>query len=94
MEDLQTLRQQIDRLDNELIVLLARRFEVTEKVGHLKAAQNMPIVDPAREVAQAEKIAELARQKGVDPQLAQDIQRCIIDAVVARHRQIAKETKQ
>ena len=91
MDELQTLRNQIDELDQSLLDILVKRFAVTEQVGRFKAAHHLPLVDSGREAAQAERIAGLARQKGLDPALVQNIQRLIIDAVVERHRQIAQE---
>ncbi len=91
MEELQKLREKIDKLDSQLLEVLAQRFQVTEQIGKIKVANKFPLVDPTREAAQAARIATLARTKGVDPKLAQAIQRLIIDNVVVRHQAIAKE---
>ena len=49
MEDLQTLRAQIDVIDRQLADLFRQRMDVTKKVGEYKAANGLPILDRARE---------------------------------------------
>lgn len=49
MEDLQTLRGQIDLIDRQLAELFRQRMDVTYKVGQYKAAHNLPILDRERE---------------------------------------------
>ncbi len=47
-ENLVHLRRQIDRLDNELIEILARRMNISREIGTYKRDHNMPVVQPAR----------------------------------------------
>ena len=49
MEDLQSLRAQIDVIDRQLADLFRQRMDVTRKVGEYKAANGLPILDRARE---------------------------------------------
>lgn len=84
--ELNTLRAEIDTLDEALIQLLGQRFIATQKVGHIKASQQLDAVDPAREARQAERYAALAAQHGVSVDLVQRIFRAVIDDVVVNHR--------
>jgi monofunctional chorismate mutase len=86
--DLQHLRAEIDDLDQELIRILGLRFIATEKVGHIKAAQSLAAVDPAREAAQAQRYCELAAHYGLSEQLVQKVFRAVIDEVVINHQAI------
>ena len=43
-DELRQLRASIDNLDAVLIHIMAERFKLTEKVGHLKAAADLPPV--------------------------------------------------
>ncbi|HEX8496992.1 MAG TPA: chorismate mutase, partial [Actinomycetales bacterium] len=43
--ELHRLRHSIDNLDAALIHLLAERFKLTEQVGELKAAHDLPAAD-------------------------------------------------
>ncbi len=49
MEDLQTLRAQIDGIDRQLAELFRQRMNVTRQVGEYKAAHGLPVLDRARE---------------------------------------------
>lgn len=84
--ELVALREQIDAVDERIIALLGERFRHTERVGQLKSALQMPATDAAREAAQAQRIATLAAQHGVEPALAQQLFRAVIDQVVAQHK--------
>lgn len=82
---LQKLRARIDTADQQWLAALASRFAATREVGEFKRDNNIPPVDPAREAVQMQYIAELAQQAGVNPELAQNILRLIIDEVVKNH---------
>ncbi|MCD6526245.1 MAG: chorismate mutase [Desulfuromonas sp.] len=43
------IRQEIDRLDNELLQIFNRRAEMALKIGHLKKELDIPVYDPERE---------------------------------------------
>lgn len=47
-ENLNLLRQQIDRIDNELLEILARRMEVCRQIGHYKKEHAMTVVQADR----------------------------------------------
>jgi len=89
-EELKLLRRSIDNLDSALICLLAERFQITEKVGHLKAVHSLPAVDPKREAAQFVRIRGLATKCGLDPNVAEQVLKFILKDVVRRHRAIAE----
>jgi chorismate mutase len=77
--DLEETRQRIDDVDRRLIALLAERAALVGEVVHYKRAHHMPVVDRAREERMLERIAGLARDQGVDPRVAQQVLRTIID---------------
>lgn len=47
-ENLEDLRRKIDRLDDELLELLAKRMEVSREIGRYKKEHNLPVVQTAR----------------------------------------------
>ena len=47
-ESLGLLRQQIDRLDDELLEILAKRMRVSRDIGRYKKEHAMPVVQPGR----------------------------------------------
>ena len=53
-QQLSELRHGIDELDTQLIDILAKRAELTSKVGEVKAKTGMPIYVPEREAQMLE----------------------------------------
>lgn len=47
-ENLSVLRQEIDRLDNDLVEVLAKRMEVSRSIGQYKKEHRMPILQASR----------------------------------------------
>ena len=81
-------RKSIDNLDNALVALLAERFRLTERVGYIKAAEELPPEDPERERAQELHYSELASTYGLDRATLINVMRTIISEVKKRHVQI------
>ena len=52
------LRKEIDRIDGEIFDLLKRRFEISKKIGRVKAGNGLDIEDIEREKAMIEKRIE------------------------------------
>lgn len=77
--DLDEIRQRIDALDRRLVSLLAERARLVGEVVHYKRANHMPVVDRAREDRMLARIAGLAKDEGLDPRVAQQVLRTIID---------------
>lgn len=89
--ELLRLRESIDNLDSALVHLLAERFKVTQRVGHLKAAHDLPPADPAREQRQIERLRALAADAKLDPEFAEKFLTFIVREVVRHHELIAAE---
>ena len=58
--DIRELREQMDGIDRELVALYCRRMETAREIGHYKQANNLPVLDQAREQQLLDKVAELA----------------------------------
>ena len=58
-EKLEEYRESIDRLDSILIYALGERFEKTNKIGKIKAKNNLPTSDPTRELRQLKRILKI-----------------------------------
>ena len=88
-EILREHRARIDELDEQLICLLAERFEITKTVGELKAETGLPAADPQREKEQIARLHEIARNEGMDPVFGEKVFRLIVDEVIRHHLQTA-----
>ncbi len=72
-DHLEALRREIVAVDGDLVALLARRLALVEEVGRVKRRLGLPTLDPPREAEVVRRAAELAREHGVDPELARDV---------------------
>jgi chorismate mutase len=77
--DLGSIRTQIDDVDRRLVALLAERSRLVDRVVHYKRDHHMGVVDRAREDVMLARIGELAKEEGLDPRVAQQVLRTIID---------------
>lgn len=87
MEDINLLRAELDVINQELVDVLKRRFEVTDKIGKYKAEQGLPLVDEVREKVMFEEIRALSIEKGFDEEYAKKIFRIIVDCVYEQHKE-------
>jgi chorismate mutase len=85
-QELLQLRERIDRIDEEILAALVRRFEVTSRVGELKAQRGLDSVDPVREQEKLQHLRALAEQKGLNSRLVHDLFQMVFDEVVKNHR--------
>jgi chorismate mutase len=65
-EELGTLRERIEKIDRELIDLIAERVRLARRVGVAKRAAGLPTLDPPREAAVVRRAGALAREAGLD----------------------------
>ncbi|WP_151524678.1 bifunctional chorismate mutase/prephenate dehydrogenase [Serinicoccus kebangsaanensis] len=80
-EALAPLRDQIDDVDSQVMELLARRLELVSQVGEVKGRLGLPIYDPARERAMIATKRERAAERGLPPDLVEDVlRRCMREA--------------
>lgn len=63
---LASIRGEIEQLDRQIVGLIADRVSLARRVGPLKQALGMPILDPPREAAIVRRAGELAREAGLD----------------------------
>ena len=61
--DIQELRGQIDRIDDQLVDLFAQRMDVAAQIADYKKLNNLPIYVPSRE---REKLLDVAKKAGPD----------------------------
>jgi len=77
--DLAASRRRIDALDDQLVTVLAERARVVGDVVRYKRARHMRVVDRGREDEMLVAIGELAAGRGLDPRIARQVLRAVID---------------
>lgn len=65
MEDLDSLRSEIDAIDKNLVYLLDKRLDVVIKIGQYKKQNNLPICNKSREQKVMEKTTHSKHNKQV-----------------------------
>ena len=86
--ELLLVREQIDRIDHGLVLLLADRFALTRRVGVLKAEHGLEALDPERESRKLAEIRRLCEVNGVDSDLMVEILARVMAEVVKNHKAI------
>lgn len=93
---LKKLREELDLLDEEMVRLLLKRFEITQEVGQTKLDFDMPILDQNREKILLDKIDNQIMRL-VEPNSAQktiDLQnaiRHIYETVLIHSKELQKK---
>jgi len=76
------LRQQVDRLDDRLLVLLQQRLGLAGELGRLKRETGLPLRDPVREQEILDRLAR-AGNGVLPPDAIREVFRCVIEVSLA-----------
>ncbi|MCO4669036.1 chorismate mutase [Streptococcus infantarius subsp. infantarius] len=66
VKDLDVIRQEIDQVDQELVVLLEKRMTLVNQVAAYKKATGKAILDTSREDAVLKKVASRVQNKAFE----------------------------
>ena len=82
-ETLHALRRDINEIDSELLILLAKRRRIAHSVVEYKINNNKPIRDEAREQALLENLISYGKSLGLDAYYINNVfQRILEDSVL------------
>lgn len=73
LAELARCREEIERIDDDIIRLLAKRLALGKRTAGLKRAAGLPILDPPREAAVIRRITTLARDAGIEPEPVREL---------------------
>lgn len=90
-ESLALLRQQIDRIDTELLEILGRRMEVSREIGRYKKLHSMPVVQANRYNDVIQSRVEAGKAMRMDEQFLRNILLAIHDESVRQQVRIVKK---
>ncbi len=82
-ESMVELRIEIDAIDDKIIKLLACRAAFIDRAVTLKQREGLPARTTARVAAVLDRVAQEARQQGLDPDFARKLWTAIIDWSIA-----------
>jgi chorismate mutase/prephenate dehydratase len=89
--DLAELREALERIDQQLLGLLAERMELVEGVARAKLDSAWPFRDPGREDRLLVHLRRLAVERTLDPHEVERLYRVILDMSVARQQAFVRE---
>lgn len=79
MDTLMALRQQLNSLDEQLVRLLGRRYEICRAAARHKREHGIPMMQPSRVAEVKERCARMAGEHDVDPDFVRRLYGMIID---------------
>ena len=77
-EEIKLYRDTIDRINNEIILLIAERQEAALAIGDIKKKYGKPVVDKSRERAILDRIKLKAPEKNLAPEALERVFKEII----------------
>lgn len=80
-ESLDEVRGQIDRLDREIVALLAERGDYVRQAARFKKTKH-DVAAPARVEQVIAKVRALAGEKGAEPEVVERVYRAMIAAFI------------
>jgi chorismate mutase/prephenate dehydratase len=89
--DLSELREALERIDRDLLDLLAERMRRVEGVARAKLDSAWPFRDPGREDRLLVHLRRLAVERELDPHEVERLYRVILDMSVARQQAFVRE---
>ena len=85
-EPLAELRQQIDRLDDELLALMAKRMRISREIGQYKKEHSMPILQAKRYDEILNKRGAQAVELGINPEFV----KTLLQAIHEGHQRLTR----
>ncbi len=73
-------REQIDLIDRQILDLLQKRKEIVQDVLKRKVEKQLPVFVARREQEKTESFRDLAKERGLDPDWAEDFLRMVMAA--------------
>lgn len=70
---LEDVRELIDSLDSEIIMLLRQRSRLVDLIVEIKANSGMSVDQPERFAVMVDRLQEIAKQEGLDPELVIEV---------------------
>jgi chorismate mutase len=81
------LREEIDRIDEQIIDLIARRQRIAGHIAQAKLLEGVPIHDEERSSLVQEQAFNLAVEKNINPLQVQTIFRILVEMSEERQRE-------
>ena len=91
MNTLELFRKEIDIIDENIIKLLAERYNICKQVAIYKKSQNIPMMQPGRINSIMNRLAIIARSNNISEKVVQGIFSTIIKYSCELEDQVIQE---
>ncbi len=88
------LRARIDALDARLVALLAERSALIDEAARIKTQENLPARIDSRVEEVAANARHLAGEAGLDPDLAEQLWRMMMEHFIAQEDRVLSASRQ
>ncbi|WP_256592887.1 chorismate mutase [Pseudomonas sp. 2822-17] len=88
---LQPMRDQLDRINTHLVDLLGERMSVCMEIAELKAAHDIPMMQPKRIVQVMDQLASHASKVGLRPDYVQSVFKLIIEETCNQEERLIQQ---
>ena len=88
MKNLHILRKEVDEIDDQILVLLSRRFEITNRIGKIKAENHLPAYDENREKQIVRRLKKKSNELSLNLELTRSIFKSILSETVSNHNNL------
>ncbi len=78
INQLKSIRKLVDRIDSQLVNLIALRQNLSQEIGKIKKQNNLSVINPEREEMILERTSSIARKKKIDDKFVKKIFQLII----------------
>ena len=73
MKELNTLRAEIDQIDQQLWEMIGKRVNLAREIGEWKRAHNEPVIQPQRFQEVLEHCRQIGEQHGLSEQVISEV---------------------
>jgi chorismate mutase len=88
---LDAIRNEISKIDSEIIALLGRRFQLIPKIVELKKQQKLAIFQPEREKQMQKKYWGLALENHLNPEMIRQVFELIVREMKNKQEELSNE---
>lgn len=84
--DLEDYREQIDRVNKEIVDAVSRRMDIVEEIGEYKKRNEMDVVDSDREEEVKQQFEDLFSSNDLPPEKGREMADMLIDLAVEEEK--------
>lgn len=90
-QKLEDVRELIDSVDREILLLLSQRSRLVDMVIEVKKVSGLAASQPTRFALMVDRLQELAKEEGVDPELVIEVWDAIHESSKRQQNKILKK---